>query len=521
MNGEEEGKSQELVIIRRRGGEGDDKHHGGVWKIAYADFMTAMMAFFLVMWLINSTDKKTLTQVATYFNPMRLTDKKPTPKGLQEPDGSEGKEATPQKGGKKKEQGEGKGTKKAEETESGATRPHGKPFDRKVEDVDKKVSEAHGASAGESPRQAGGRAFRDPFDSIQRTEIVPTDPAMARAGSAGSRAGASGPTDAQRGGESSTRRGGAAEAPLSAGAEIKGSEGDKPATADTSDAKRSGSAGASQTHRHAVDTKRGDGPQPVSPAGAEAKDGEARPPQAGPSEMKRADLAVPVPPAVGEGKRADPAGPSPATPGEPVRAEKTEPPQAGAGEVRRGQGGEAASASGEAKAPAKAGDGAEAAKRAAVERADAEGLETAIRRALAEALPGMLPHVDVTVTPEGVLISLTDDFDFGMFAIGSAEPRPATHVVMDKVGKILQVRTETLIVRGHTDSRKYRTPAYDNWRLSAARAHVAYTMLVRSGVDDTRFERIEGHADRSPRVALDTEAAQNRRIEILLRKPQP
>jgi len=92
---------------------------------------------------------------------------------------------------------------------------------------------------------------------------------------------------------------------------------------------------------------------------------------------------------------------------------------------------------------------------------------------------------------------------------------------MDKVGKILQVRTETLIVRGHTDSRKYRTAAYDNWRLSAARAHVAYTMLVRSGVDDTRFERIEGHADRSPRVALDTEAAQNRRIEILLRKPQP
>ena len=52
-----------------------------MWKIAYADFMTAMMAFFLVMWLINSTDKKTLTQVATYFNPMRLTDKRPTPKG--------------------------------------------------------------------------------------------------------------------------------------------------------------------------------------------------------------------------------------------------------------------------------------------------------------------------------------------------------------------------------------------------------------------------------------------------------
>ena len=54
--------------------------------------MTAMMAFFLVMWLINSTDKKTLTQVATYFNPMRLTDKKPSAKGLDEPEGAEGQE---------------------------------------------------------------------------------------------------------------------------------------------------------------------------------------------------------------------------------------------------------------------------------------------------------------------------------------------------------------------------------------------------------------------------------------------
>ena len=73
--GEEDTKAHELVIIRRRSGGEEGGHHGGVWKIAYADFMTAMMAFFLVMWLINSTDQKVLTQVANYFNPMRLTDK--------------------------------------------------------------------------------------------------------------------------------------------------------------------------------------------------------------------------------------------------------------------------------------------------------------------------------------------------------------------------------------------------------------------------------------------------------------
>ena len=96
MSGSEEGKSHELVIIRRRASEDEGKHHGGVWKIAYADFMTAMMAFFLVMWLINSTDKKTLTQVATYFNPLRLTDKRPSPKGLEEPDGNEGRVGSPE-----------------------------------------------------------------------------------------------------------------------------------------------------------------------------------------------------------------------------------------------------------------------------------------------------------------------------------------------------------------------------------------------------------------------------------------
>ena len=44
--------------------------------------MTAMMAFFLVMWLINSTDQRVLTQVANYFNPMRLTDSTPHSRGL-------------------------------------------------------------------------------------------------------------------------------------------------------------------------------------------------------------------------------------------------------------------------------------------------------------------------------------------------------------------------------------------------------------------------------------------------------
>ena len=53
-----------------------------------------------------------------------------------------------------------------------------------------------------------------------------------------------------------------------------------------------------------------------------------------------------------------------------------------------------------------------------------------------------------------------------------------------------------IVVRGHTDARPYRSATYDNWRLSSARAQMAYYMLIRGGLPEKRFERIEGYADR-------------------------
>jgi chemotaxis protein MotB len=75
--------SQEILIIRRGGGE-DAPQKGGAWKIAYADFVTAMMAFFLVMWLINSANEVTKARVASYFNPIKMTDAAPLRRGLKE-----------------------------------------------------------------------------------------------------------------------------------------------------------------------------------------------------------------------------------------------------------------------------------------------------------------------------------------------------------------------------------------------------------------------------------------------------
>jgi len=47
-------KQQPILVVKKKGKHGD--HHGGAWKVAYADFVTAMMAFFLVMWLVNQSD---------------------------------------------------------------------------------------------------------------------------------------------------------------------------------------------------------------------------------------------------------------------------------------------------------------------------------------------------------------------------------------------------------------------------------------------------------------------------------
>jgi chemotaxis protein MotB len=58
-------KTQPIIIIKKKGGHGG--HHGGAWKVAYADFVTAMMSLFIVLWLMGSSEK-VKRAVAGYFN---------------------------------------------------------------------------------------------------------------------------------------------------------------------------------------------------------------------------------------------------------------------------------------------------------------------------------------------------------------------------------------------------------------------------------------------------------------------
>ena len=436
----EETKAPE-IIIKRGGGDHDDGHHGSAWKIAYADFVTAMMAFFLVMWLINSSDKKTLTQVATYFNPLRLTDKSAASKGLHEAHSveqtSQGDEVsssgTTQGAQVEKSKKESKGDPKGKNADEVIFQDPLSMLDRMAQDA--KEAQAAQPKPAQGPPEPSSSAnsdlIRDPFDPGFRQQVE-----VVRKGEKGEGTGTK--NERSEGGLSGdlpdkSKQGGI-------------NEGEASTKSGIGDIAEKKLGGGDQEARKQAEADRQ--PQPAPPSNTSAK-----------AKAKTAD-----------------------------KSDKSE-------------------------------ENPEAARAKVV--AQVAQIEREIKATLEQALSGALPNIEVTSTDEGILISITDDLDFGMFAVGSAEPQPNLVLVMEKLGEVLAKQNETIVVRGHTDSRPFKGERYDNWRLSTARAHMAYYMLVRGGVDEKRFERVEGYADKRLREKRDPMAAPNRRIEILLRRTKP
>jgi chemotaxis protein MotB len=65
--------TEQPIIIKKVKKGGGHGHHGGAWKVAYADFVTAMMAFFLLMWLLNTTSPEQKQGIADYFAPASIS----------------------------------------------------------------------------------------------------------------------------------------------------------------------------------------------------------------------------------------------------------------------------------------------------------------------------------------------------------------------------------------------------------------------------------------------------------------
>lgn len=432
---------QEIIIIKRHG-DHEDGHHGGAWKIALADFMTAMMALFLVMWLINSTSKEQKQSIAEYFNPVKLAEVTHDRKGLSEP-----KDESTDKGGGSKEaegkgegagKGEGKGPDKGQPAPLGSRTRESALFQDPYAVLAKLASETEAdrsdvasvdamAQDGAQPGIAGGEAARDPFDPLYwQTETLP------RARS------------------------------------------DNPGAVNTV---------ARATNETRLDAKAQSLKEPKPPAKDAPKT----------TQVATADANLPV--AVRDALASPKAksGEKPAEkPTEAKEAPKDSPK--------------------EAQQPTQEPTG---------DTAALAEIKAEIAKAVQPIRTGSpAPRIEVRRTGEGVLVSVTDEINFSMFEIGSAEPSPKVVRALERIAKVLNAHPGQVVVRGHTDGRPFRSETYDNWRLSSARAQMAYYMLVRAGLDEKRLDRIEGYADRQPR-SPDPKAAENRRIEILLRsKPE-
>jgi len=143
--------------------------------------------------------------------------------------------------------------------------------------------------------------------------------------------------------------------------------------------------------------------------------------------------------------------------------------------------------------------------------------EQAIEKKLAssEALKRLARQVRMVDTTEGVRIDLVDDADFSMFRLGTTVLTPDASDLLRAIAQAVGADRSGIAIRGHTDALPWRDgiPG-NNWALSAGRAEATRQALMRSGIGEDRFKRIEGVADRELLIPANPADPRNRRISI-------
>lgn len=395
---EDEMAHGEIIIIRRGHGDHDD-HHGGVWKIAFADFMTAMMAFFLVMWLINASNEETKKAVASYFNPVKLMDTTTNPRGVKNP-------------------------KYGDITQD--------------EDIE---SDTTTITSNRSPTEEGEQK---PVSKYEEQAIFVD--------------------------------------PFSLISDIAGGIGDDTSKPEAiADGKKSASNAKGLSDGRSFQ-------DPFDPTAWNLKFGDSE---------NTGEGAVPQPfPKEAEEQVTTPAGE------EAVKPQSAEKLQA---EAAEGGGEETQNVS-----------DADAEKTADANQKIAEDIRSALENQ--QPVDGEKLPFEVENMADGTIkVALMEGKSALMFSVGSAKPTKAMIMALRDVANTISGSGKNVSILGHTDGRPYRGKDYDNWRLSTARAHMARYVLIDGGLSDERFERIEGHADRTLKFPDNPFASGNRRIELILR----
>ena len=137
--------------------------------------------------------------------------------------------------------------------------------------------------------------------------------------------------------------------------------------------------------------------------------------------------------------------------------------------------------------------------------------------AASQRLRQLMRQVRMVDTTEGTRIDLVDDADFSMFSLGTTVLTQDARTLLGAIADTIAPETGGVTIRGHTDALPWKSGvAANNWSLSAGRAEATRQALMREGIGERRFRRIEGVADREPLIENNPQDRRNRRMSILI-----
>jgi chemotaxis protein MotB len=389
----------QATIIKKVKKGGHGAPHGGAWKVAYADFVTAMMAFFLLLWLLNATTEEQKMGISNYFDPTAIS--------------------------RSARSGSGGVLGGTSITVPGALK-----------------------SATSPPMISSPLVARPANDPSKDTN---PDGEEAQRGTGDAKAG-------ERGADTKEN--------ILRGTEMKrpagqaGNPGEPGALGDQAGLGRPGASGQDQGQTGTSADQQGQQGQTASQQGQPGQQGQStqmgQPGTQGTMQLSQAQL-------------------------DKMLADREE---------------------------QKLREAAEQVKQAIQDRID---------------LKSVAENVKLEITPEGLRIQLIDQDQRSMFPLGSANMQDSARHLMEAVAKIIAPLSNKITIAGHTDSTPFKggVGGYSNWELSADRANASRRALVANGVSDARLELVVGKADKDPLLPAEPNAAQNRRISIVVLREKP